>query len=459
MILTLRVIRRYCFVVMLLVSPTASADGHDFRSGFATVAIETGETTSIGGYGHGDRRQNPFSWRNLFRFDLRLFQAGKEALGSVRIKAAVFLQGEKKLAWISVDSVGITHDFYRSVYARLKEAGYDEDGIFISATHTHSGPGNLSSNFFWQVAAMDWFRPSFYESVLGSIESAVRTAERLAVPADLLKLVVATQGLQKNRRQLGAMVDPTARLLLVRERGVKSTPAASQRWVGAIVNFAIHGTAHGPDNLHFSADVPGAIESEIEQLLDIPAALFVNAAEGDVAPNESGPAGVQRIGSEFARQVGSRIEMAEKIEPKWSVSSVRVELPPATLSIKKCTDFSAPEEVGFSADALTQIFGIGSRARVPLRAWISNQVKIWRIQLGSLSILTWPGEPTSRLGSQLAEIGKKKGWDDVWIYSLTNDYHAYFTTPDEFEENTYESCFSLHGGGGGEAILEGFKGL
>ncbi len=49
--------------------------------------------------------------------------------------------------------------------------------------------------------------------------------------------------------------------------------------------------------------------------------------------------------------------------------------------------------------------------------------------------------------------------EQAWIMGLTNDYLAYFTTPDEFNQGGYEACFSLYGKQSGTKILSEHKAL
>lgn len=429
-----------------------------FHAGFSAVEIATTDETSISGYGYGSRRLYPFTWTNLLNFSFKLFRTGTGNSDPVRAKAAVFRDGDRKLVWISVDVVGITRDFYEDVLAALKGRGYREGEVFISATHTHSGPGNVSRNLFWEVAAVDWFNPLFYGILLREVEEVVQRAERNLVPASLFSVSGDTVGLQSNRRKKGDPVDTRARLLIARERGSVEDDA-SARNLGVFVNYAIHGTAYGPENLEFSADVPGAIEKAMETDLGFPVAMLINGAEGDVAPAENGRAGIQRIAAGFSQQVRTMLSSATPVTTQWRVESQEVTLPASYLDVRKCTSFD-PAAVGggFSPFTLIKAFGTDRHGiSLPLSRWVASKAKIWKIDLGNISILTWPGEPTSSVGTALRKVARAKGWGEPWIFALTNDYHAYFTSPDEFAGNTYESCFSLHGGLAGEAVLRGFR--
>lgn len=460
------ILRSFIALLILAVSPVYAAD-EDFRAGFSAIDIATDPTISLGGYGFGARRMNPFNPKNLFNLEFRLFKPAVGQLDPLRIKTAVLTDGNKKMAWISVDTVGITQDFHDTIVDALRPLGYDENSVLISATHTHSGPGNLTQNFFWQIAAMDWFKNDFYRHIVDSVRKTVVDAELSAVPSELHSLRIETQGLQRNRRQAGAPVDSQARVLLFREKPISITAHPnSQKWIGSVVNYAIHGTAHGSDSLYFSADIPGAIETRMQEALGVPVTLFVNGAQGDVAPIENEASGIDHISRSFVQQVVRALPLAHPINPQWKIQTVSVQLPSAAISLSRCTSFEttdrrlASTHSGFSIATISEAFGeTGSWLSIPLSRWITRDTHLWKIDLGEISILTWPGEPTTSVGEQLHAIAQSKGWGESWIFALTNDYHAYFTSESEFKENTYESCFSLHGGNAARSILNAYSQL
>ena len=126
----------------------------------------------------------------------------------------------------------------------------------------------------------------------------------------------------------------------------------------------------------------------------------------------------------------------EPMQLDLKVTEQQVKLPRAGLNIKKCTSVptSAFMEPSPKAHRLRTL-------RIPLSFWIKRYVSIWMIQLGDINMLTWPGV---------------RG---TWINSMTNDHHAYFTDDDEYDNNTYDACFSVHGKYGATPILDSYRTL
>ena len=79
------------------------------------------------------------------------------------------------------------------------------------------------------------------------------------------------------------------------------------------------------------------------------------------------------------------------------------------------------------------------------------------IGIGDITILTWPGEPSTELGFQLQALAKEYGYMNQWIFSLANDYVGYFTTKEEFREGVYDSRSSLYNYRGGKRIFKQYK--
>lgn len=397
----------------------------------------------LGGYGGGKRRR-PFYRINLRHKYTTFFTPSKGILDPIRSKALVLTDGEKKIAFISVDVVGVTAEFHRDVVARLGALGFKSDQILLSATHTHSGPGTLAKNWFWELLAMDRHRPKVYKKFLDGIYESVKQALVNSTEADLYQATFQAKGIQRNRRRKGAPVEDRARILLARDR-------ASGEWLGGMINFAVHGTAMSLNNLHFSADVPGGIERAMERSFlalngagaRVPRFLFVNGAEGDVAPSHSGVKAIAELGESFAEQALQALPQAKPVSAQWQVRSEQVYLGKASARPLNCLQ-------GKQRKWISKFVKLGVGA-------LPRETRIYTVRLGEIAILTWPGEPTTDVGFRLQEAALKAGLSDPWILGLTNGHLAYFTTPEEQRMGGYEACMSLYGPRSVEHIIDGFK--
>ena len=443
----------FCFVILGSNSFAAGA----LKVGFSEVPFELPEDTPLGGYGTGARR--------LSKPDLSLFhhsQLFRPAAGThdpVRAKAMILKNGPQKLAFLSLDLVGVTARFRKDLVSKLKFEGYGFDTLMVSATHTHSGPGALSHNLFWEAIALDFYKKSVYESVLRAAVNAVVVAENAAQPAEVFHSTTEVSGVQHNRHGHPERIEPKAHLLWVKD--------SQGRLLGTLANFAIHGTAFDEDNVYFSADVPGAIERSLVLGMKnynqgkgiaagsaVPVAVFVNSAEGDVLPNQEGEQALPWIGEVFSTAALASLDQGEALPDSWTVDERRIPMPIPGMNVQNCIHEFRPDKPNAALKFFTKDSAIHLAA-----LFFPIKTRIARIHWGSLDLLTWPGEPTTKLGWMLRDQAVAQGAKEVMILGLTNDHLAYFLSEDEFYEGGYESCFSFYGARGGEKIIHQFKKL
>src|SRR5438067_2521567 len=292
----------------------AQSTTQPLKVGFGAVDLVTPAGVPLAGYGSAARRTFPYVHGNDYA---KFFKPSSGSHDAIRSKAMVLLQGDKKLLFISIDIAGLTAETYEDLLVRLASLGFHRDEVFAAATHTHSGPGTLSQKWLWQLLASDRFQPKVYGRVLDGIVESAKDAQASAQPAELFSVSFPVQGLQRNRRHRDGWFDPTANLLLAR--------SPSGAWLGAMVNFAVHGTALNARNLELSADLPGGIERELQEQLHAPV-LFINGAEGDVSPSAGGAEGVEKLARSFAQQAIAALPQAKSIKANWSVHRSSLEL-------------------------------------------------------------------------------------------------------------------------------------
>ena len=360
-------------------------------------------------------------------------------LDPIRVKVLLLEQGGARLAFVALDVVGVSRDMRDEIVHR---SGFGSDELIVSATHTHSGPGAVEKSPLFEVTVADRIDYAVYEAFMGHITSAIAAAQAGLVDAQLSAYSFAAPGLQRNRRDPAGALDPLANVLLVRTTGGE--------WLGAMIGFAIHGTAFGDDNLSFSADVPGAIAESMGVMIglhntppNIVPVLFVNGAEGDVSPISGGAAGIASIASQFTLKAQSAFATAAPVSEGFSVKSRDVDLG---------TSFAYLEpwktEPGLAWAALLP--GVG----LALDSWMSDTTRIWSIKLGGLTFLTWPGEPTAELGLAARGLCSASHAAQVWNMALTNDHLGYFVTPEEFAAGGYEARSSRFGPHAGRKLLK-----
>jgi hypothetical protein len=324
---------------------------------------------------------------------------------------------------------------------KLKNLGFTPETVIISGTHTHSGPGALANNPVWEIMAMDRFQSQFYNQFLNHIIESVKEAMNNRENSELYTLTFPTENLIRNRRGGDRPLYPDANVMLVR--------SINGNWTGGMINFAVHGTSHGANNLMFSSDVPGAIEKSMQDLLneknsllrvqDEAKFLFINGAEGDVAPRGN----YIDLGKSFASQASKFWDEMKPLVPEWTVIQKEIDLGKPKIALSKCAEQK----------------WIPKNINIGIKRWISSKTIIGQIHFQNLWFLTWPGEATTELGMKLREDARNNGAQDAWVLGLSNDHLAYFVTPEEFNKGGYEACTNFFGAQGGIKILEAHKKL
>jgi neutral ceramidase len=197
----------------------------------------------------------------------------------------------------------------------------DMGGIMMSATHTHSGPGNLlGSNFYVMNAAKGGgLDLEFFDFVAGQIADAIIDAYNSRRPAKIATGSVEVYGFTRNRSILAYRVNRNAdpekakdihkavnpQMHMVRvdcldEKNGAYVPA------GALTSFSIHGTTVPSQNTLYNADVFAYMERELEWEMarKHSASGFVHAVVNGTHADNSPDNARGRQGFQEARRLG-----------------------------------------------------------------------------------------------------------------------------------------------------------
>lgn len=434
------------FVSLTILAIQSHADD-ELLAGFYTGDITPPVGVPLAGYGSMDRRLMPPDLGNKYPYSF-YFKPSKGVLDPIHAKVLVLRKGQSKLLFIGLDYLALTQDIRRELVEKLRDFGFRDEEIIISCTHTHSGPGAISKNLLWQLIAIDQFNQEAYNYFIQHVYWSVANAMLTVEPSDLYRTEYTVTGLNKNRRTKGDNVDTQARLLLVKSR-------ATGLFTGSLINYTIHPTMLRPQNRFFSADVTGAIERHMNQELfarnaslgAMPQSIFINGAEGDVAPAQSGATSIEPTAQSFIEQSQSGLSRLTPVDPEIEIKVSKVKLDTASFNVRGCTKDKIIRKI------LWKDFALWLGWAMP------RTTHIWQIKIGDIQMFSWPGEPTTYYGMMLKELGASMNAGTSWILGLTNDYMGYFTTPEEYRQPEYESCSSMYGKKGGNKILNKHRAL
>ncbi len=213
----------------------------------------------------------------------------------------------------------------------------DLKGIMLSATHTHSGPGNLSgSNFYlMHTANAGGLDMKFFDFVTGQIAAAIIDAYNSRRPARLATGSTEVYGFTRNRSILAyranrnagiekaedirKAVNPTMHMVRV---DCLDTESGAYQPAGALTSFSIHGTTVPSQNTLYNADVFAYIERELEWEIARKyktkgfVHAVVNSTHADIAPDiicdKAGYRESRRIGVGLGRKAIGLFNSLEK---------------------------------------------------------------------------------------------------------------------------------------------------
>lgn len=425
----------------------------ELHVGVVAVDLKPEIGIPLGGYGDQLRRLKPIDIKNKYPHAF-FFKPSEGVHTPIRSKVMLLRKRERKLVFISIDSIGVEFRFIDALAKKLARLGIRHEDIIASGTHTHSGPGTLSRRLPLNLVAVDLFIRKNFDAVVDGVVHNVELADQVAEPADLFNTSFVSSGFQRNKFDRGEeWYNPEAQFLMARTKGSATNP---QEWLGGMVNFAVHGGGMPIEIMQFSSDFPGQIEINLEKMIKNMngagskrevAMLFMNGAEGDVATPGRGVRLIEDLGVEFAKQATAAFAPGKlkAVTPEFSVKQKKIWIGIPASPLKHC------------------VGGILKKSPIPLRIslvpFMAQRAKITLVKVGDIAMMTWPGEPSTTLGYELQGVARSRGYKTSWVLGLANDYMAYFTTKKEYNQGSYDSCSSLFGYKGAERIIKHYKDL
>jgi neutral ceramidase len=201
------------------------------------------------------------------------------------VRALVLDHDGERVALCGVDLTGVSEDVVRPARERIAQvAGIAPGNVFISATHTHSGP-NDDDEGCWP------------DGLDAKIAEAVALACERLTPAVVGAGWGMLHGYTLNRRRFEDPVDPA--VLVIRVDDLKG------KTLGLWYGFGCHAVVLGADNLEVSGDFAGLCSGLLEAELGGEAvAIFAQGGAADVNPLTAGV----REHLDQGRKVNSKLE-------------------------------------------------------------------------------------------------------------------------------------------------------
>jgi neutral ceramidase len=387
-------------------------------------------------------------------------------------QALVLDDGERKVALVSSD---LLSPVARStVLEHVRPYGFDENTVLYSSTHTHAASG-----------AGDWTAAQVADAIIEADENrepAVAAWGHTEVESvnqtRSLEAHLANHGQDNTPETASPHQDPEGpdhprdkTLRLLRVDSSDGDPIAA--WT----HFSVHPTAFTVHNTTYSGDLSGAAVRRFEARfdgkdLDAPLAMFTNGNEGDLISFYD-----EYNQNALADRLGARL--AASMEEAWEDAESRM-TDAFPVDGRSKTKTYQGQEVGDGKRVATQgwwgapTFGGGKngpsifyeaglkgkrrpeeladpihgRKILTNPAPYSNDVEIQAVRLGSRLILCVPGEPTTQMGRRARRDAAAKApgdINDIAVVGLANGFNAYFTTPEEYDQQHYAGGHTVFG--------------
>ena len=433
----------------------------NFKVGFSRVDITPEMGIEISGY-----------------FKTRIADGVLDALYA---NAVAFEQGDTRAVMIAVDNLGIKQDLISDYRKMISEkVGLPYEGVFISCTHTHTGPFIKGENEACEA----------YRALLG---------ERLVSAASL-----AVADLKNAKMGYGIGEAPGiafVRRFRMKDGSLKTNPGVDNPDIVApigdvdervsvlrfdregadtvvLVSFGCHPDVVG--GCKISADWPGFVRSTVEKVLDGTKCLFFNGAEGDINHVNVHPTGgflngmfmdfddVSR-GYDHARYMGRVItggvlQAYDKVKyvDVDSISCVNrvINVPsnkpeadqlPEAYRIKELHESGRDSELPYKGMMLTTVVAEALRMVRLENAADAFDMTLTGIRIGEVAIVGIPGEPFLGIGRG---IKAAEGYGLIIPVACANGYEGYFPMRDSYDEGGYEARSSNFRAGVAEFIIK-----
>ncbi len=413
----------------------------------------------------------------------------KGILDDLYVSAIAFDDSEKKALLISIDSLMFTKkqcDHMRSVISEYTKVPFD--GIFISCSHTHTGPlydydhiTKTQGDKIYDGFMINQMRDAAMFAIGDLKKSDFSIGEGKADRISFIRRfrmkdgsVMTNPGIDRDDidHPLGT-ANETVKLVKIEREGGDDI---------YIVNFGVHPDTVGGE--YISADFPGFVRSTTEAALPGIKCVFLNGAQGDVNHINPFPTAAEKNGTfidfdgvprgyEHARHMGMKIAGAvlgicakteNVVSDKISYNSCTVTIASNAENHKidearKICDLhnsGRDSELPYEAMELTTAVAEAARIVDLYNGPESFDFCLSTLKLGQIAFAGLPGEPFTEIGRR---IEKSSPFKSTLVCCLTNGGDTYFPTSSAYDEGGYEARSSFLKKGADNILVDGFQKL
>ena len=417
----------------------------------------------------------------------------KGVLDPLQVNALALACGEEKVLLMCIDHCGIKQEIgleYRQQISRV--TGLPLDAIFLSATHTHTGPA-IQNDSTHNASADNTLEMEYHQILYRKLADAAQMALDDLQPAKMGWGIGQAPGIAFVRR------------FRMKDGSVRTNPGVDNPQILAplgdvdervsvlrfdragdslvFVHFANHPDVVGGDLL--SGDWPALTRQTVEKALDGTKCILFNGAQGDVNHVNVHPTGgwmngmfhdfddVSR-GYDHARYMGrvvaggvlqafDKVKYLEVDRLQFLHRPIRIaaQLPdptelPEAHRIKDLHDAGRDHELPYEGMLLTTVVAEACRKVRLEHGPAYFDMVLSGIAIGDVALVGFPGEPFTGVGRA---VKATDGWQLTLPCCLTNGSQGYFPMQDAYDEGGYEARSSRYKAGTAELIIKEGKAL
>ena len=396
--------------------------------------------------------------------------------------AVTFDDGEKRIVVMSLDLIGINMAFMETLRPAVAHAiETDVDGVFITCTHTHYGPGVAPTT----ATAADFPNPEYGQWLIKRVaDTAVLAVNDLASVEKLLYTRGEAKDVSFVRRYrmkdgkartnpgfnnpdiLHMLTEPDdqSQLLIIKREGKPEI---------GIVNFQVHADVMGGSEI--SADYPQFVRNTYELNIPNSRCMYINGTNGDanhfdlrLNPDKDcwhGPMRARYMGKKIAMSVLSNYELAKEISGdkinfakkivtvkfnKGKTDEIPAAVELAERYYKYGLDVALPES-NIPGMSRAEIISKATRIYQLMSMPENKELIVTAVSVGDVVFAGFPGEPFTEMGRQ---VKNNSPFTLTIPACCANGFEGYYPMEDAFAENGYEANASRYVAGTAEKLLE-----
>ncbi len=412
-------------------------------------------------------------------------------LDDICASALVLGCDDERIALISVDACMLDTPLVIRYQAAIEKAtGIPANKIFLTNTHTHTGPHLTPTDMFEAPEApilkyADFVEERLVDAVKLALNDMVPTKMGYGTGTAPARVAYIRRYRMKDGSTMTCppiddpdIVEPIGELDQ-RVHVLRFDREGRKPFI--LVNYGLHADTVNGDLL--SADWPYWMEKTLDLALEGANCMFVCGAQGDVGSTNVHPDSADMNDTEIsfdnemkspgmARFVGRALAGTvlqvydkvyytdvDSIHMITKTVPVKLNVPephevPLAKKYKELHESGRDHDIPYTAMELTTVVAEALRICKYENSPAYLDLNLLGLKLGPVALVGIPGEPFTEIGVKIKEA---EGFSLILPCALTNGYEGYFPVKSAYDEGGYEARSSRYKSGVAETIIEGGK--